>query len=59
MVEVAEGIRTTESICKLSDKYGINMPVAWEVYAVLYEDKSPFDSMKDLMKRELKRERKK
>ena len=59
MVEVAEGIRTTESICKLSDEYGINMPVAWEVYAVLYEDKSPFDSMKDLMKRELKRERKK
>jgi glycerol-3-phosphate dehydrogenase (NAD(P)+) len=56
MVEVAEGIRTTESICKLSDKYGINMPVAWEVYAVLYEDKSPFDSMKDLMKRELKKE---
>ncbi len=59
MVEVAEGIRTTESICKLSDEYGVSMPVAWEIYAVLYENKDPFDSMKDLMKRELKRERKK
>jgi glycerol-3-phosphate dehydrogenase (NAD(P)+) len=59
MVEVVEGIRTTESICKLSKKYEINMPVAWEVHSVLYEGKSPFDSMKDLMRRELKRERKK
>jgi len=59
MVEVAEGIRTTESICKLSDSYGVSMPVAMEVHSVLYENKSPFDSMKDLMKRELKRERKK
>ncbi len=58
MVEVAEGIRTTESICKLSDEYDVNMPVAWEVHSILYDNKSPFDSMKDLMKRELKRERK-
>jgi glycerol-3-phosphate dehydrogenase (NAD(P)+) len=58
-VEVVEGIRTTKSICKLSDKYKINMPVAREVHSVLYENKNPFDSMKDLMKRELKKERKK
>jgi len=57
-VEVIEGIRTTESICKLSDEYGVNMPVAWEVHSILYDNKNPFDSMKDLMKRELKRERK-
>ena len=59
MVEVAEGVRTAESICKLADKYEINMPVAREVYSILYENKDPFDSIKDLMKRELKRERKK
>jgi glycerol-3-phosphate dehydrogenase (NAD(P)+) len=59
MVEVAEGVRTTESICKLADKYEVNMPVAQEVYSILYEDKDPVDSIKDLMKRELKRERKK
>jgi glycerol-3-phosphate dehydrogenase (NAD(P)+) len=56
-VEVVEGVRTTESICKLSDEYGVNMPIAWEIYSVLYENKNPFDSMKDLMKRELKKER--
>jgi glycerol-3-phosphate dehydrogenase (NAD(P)+) len=58
-VEVIEGIRTTESICKLSKKYKVNMPVAGEVRSILYENKNPFDSMKDLMKRELKKERKK
>ena len=58
-IEVVEGIRTTESICKLSDEYGVNMPIAWEIHSVLYENKSPFDSIKDLMKRELKKEREK
>jgi len=59
MVEFVEGVRTTESICKLADKYEVNMPVAREVYSILYKNKDPFDSIKDLMKRELKRERKK
>lgn len=58
-VEVVEGIRTTKSICKLSNEYKVNIPVASEVYSILYENKNPFDSMKDLMKRELKKERKK
>ncbi|MBN1695805.1 NAD(P)-dependent glycerol-3-phosphate dehydrogenase [candidate division WOR-3 bacterium] len=57
-IEVVEGVRTTESICKLSDEYGVNMPVAWEIHSILYDNKSPLNSMKDLMKRELKRERK-
>jgi len=34
------------------------MPVAREVYSILYKNKDPFDSIKDLMKRELKREKK-
>ncbi|MEO0292639.1 MAG: NAD(P)H-dependent glycerol-3-phosphate dehydrogenase [candidate division WOR-3 bacterium] len=59
MVEVVEGIRTTKSIVALSNKYKVEMPIAKEVYSVLYEGKSPFDSMRDLMKRELKEEWKK
>lgn len=58
-LEVMEGIRTTESICTLSDKYKVKLPVAKEVYSILYENKNPSDSIKDLMKRELKKERKK
>lgn len=57
MVEVAEGVRTTKAIVKLSDKYKVDMPVAREVYSVLYERKDPYNSIKDLMKRKLKRER--
>jgi len=58
-VEVMEGIGTTESIRALSKKYKVNMPVAKEIYLILYKNKNPFDSMRDLMKRELKREKKK
>jgi glycerol-3-phosphate dehydrogenase (NAD(P)+) len=58
-LEVMEGIRTTESICTLSEKYKVKLPVAKEVYAILYENKDPSDSIKDLMKRELKKETKK
>jgi len=58
-VEVMEGIRTTKSILKLSKRYRVKLPVAKEVYSILYENKNPFDSIKDLMKRELKKESKK
>jgi glycerol-3-phosphate dehydrogenase (NAD(P)+) len=58
-VEVMEGITTAKSILKLSKKYKVKLPVAKEIYYILYEDKNPLDSIKDLMKRELKKERKK
>lgn len=56
MVEVAEGVRTTKSACKLSDKYNIDMPIAREIFRVLFDGKDPGVSIGDLMQRELKRE---
>ncbi|MEA1913522.1 MAG: NAD(P)H-dependent glycerol-3-phosphate dehydrogenase [candidate division WOR-3 bacterium] len=57
MVEVAEGVRTTKSTCKLSDRYNIEMPIAREVFSVLFENKNPRTSIGDLMQRDLKREK--
>ena len=57
MVEVAEGVRTTKSACRLSDEYNIEMPIAREVSSVLFGDKDPRASIKDLMQRDLKREK--
>jgi glycerol-3-phosphate dehydrogenase (NAD(P)+) len=56
MVEVAEGVRTTKSISSLSRKYNVELPIAKEVYNVLFENKNPKDSILDLMQRELKME---
>ena len=56
MTEVAEGIHTVKSVIKLSKKYNVDVPIANEVYNVLYNNKSPSISILHLMRRELKEE---
>lgn len=56
MMEVAEGVRTTRSCRKLSKEYSVEMPVAEEVYRILFKDKNPEKSIRDLMSRDLKEE---
>ena len=46
--EVAEGVKTSEAIYKLSKEYNIYTPIANEVKLIL-EGKSPQDSLKDLL----------
>ena len=57
MEMVAEGVKTTLSVYKLAKKYKVEMPITREVYEVLYRDKSPYDSMRDLMTRSPKSEK--
>ena len=56
MSAVAEGVATTRSVVDLAAKRGIDMPIAQEVYAVLFEGKSPSEATAQLMKRPLKTE---
>ncbi len=51
MHQVAEGIRTTRSVCKLAEKYNVDMPITREVYAMLFDNKSPLKSGRELMQR--------
>jgi len=53
---VAEGVTTTVSARDLSRKEGVEMPISKEVYRILYEQKSPRESLGDLMLRTLKGE---
>jgi glycerol-3-phosphate dehydrogenase (NAD(P)+) len=53
---VAEGVRTTLVACDLARREGIEMPIAAQMKAVLYEDTSPRDALEALMLRSLKRE---
>ena len=46
--EVAEGVKTSEAIDKLSKKYNIYTPIAKEVKLIL-DGKNPKDSLKDLL----------
>ena len=54
--QVAEGVRTTESVCALAVRHGVEMPITREVARVLFEDKPPLDAVTDLMMRAPKSE---
>ena len=53
---VAEGVRTTLAACALAERSGVEMPIAVQMKAVLYEGKPPRAALEDLMLRSLKRE---
>jgi glycerol-3-phosphate dehydrogenase (NAD(P)+) len=53
---VAEGVRTTLATCALAEREGVEMPIAAQMKAVLYEGTSPRDALEALMLRSLKRE---
>jgi glycerol-3-phosphate dehydrogenase (NAD(P)+) len=57
MEMIAEGVKTTLSVYMLAKKYRVEMPITKEVYEILYRDKLPYDSIRDLMKRSPKSEK--
>jgi glycerol-3-phosphate dehydrogenase (NAD(P)+) len=57
MQGIAEGITTTRSVAELAAKQAIEMPIAAEVYAVLFENKPPAEATAALMMRPPRDER--
>ena len=57
MQMVAEGIPTTKGAYECARKSGIETPIIDQVYAVLYEGKSPRQAMEELLNRDQKAER--
>ena len=56
MQMVAEGIPTTKSACECARKLNIDTPITNEVYALVYEGKTPVQAMHDLLERDQKAE---
>ncbi|OXM88080.1 NAD(P)H-dependent glycerol-3-phosphate dehydrogenase [Paenibacillus rigui] len=48
---VVEGVKTTQAAYTLSRQYDVTMPIADELYRVLFEGKSPEAAVEDLMGR--------
>jgi glycerol-3-phosphate dehydrogenase (NAD(P)+) len=49
--KVAEGVHSTAAALGLAARYGVEMPIAEQMDAVLHHNKSPRDAIKDLMSR--------
>jgi len=56
MKMVAEGVKTSRAVVDLAARHGIEMPIAEQVVAVLYEGKRAGDVIPALMRREAKTE---
>lgn len=48
---VVEGVKTTRAAVKLAERHNIDMPIARQLYSVLFEGKSPRAAVEDLMGR--------
>jgi len=48
--EVAEGVPTAQALYDIAQRHAIYLPIAREVYAMLYEKKDPSSSVQDLLK---------
>ncbi len=51
MVMVAEGIYTCKATVRLAEALGVEMPIASQVYRILYEGKGPDEAFIELMER--------
>ena len=48
---VAEGVLTADAALGLAKRYGIEMPITQQMHAILHEEKSPQDAIRELMSR--------
>ncbi len=56
MREVAEGVKTSQALTQLAKRIEVEMPIADEVYAVLYENRAAKEAAANLMTRPLREE---
>lgn len=53
---VAEGVNTTQAAVELAARYGVEMPIAGQMYAILWQGRPPREAIRELMERSLKPE---
>ena len=56
MKMVAEGVKSTQAVLELAGRQGVEMPIAEQVGAVLYEGRTPAEIVPALMLRQAKPE---
>jgi glycerol-3-phosphate dehydrogenase (NAD(P)+) len=54
---VAEGVKTAASVVELAGQHGVEMPIAEEIYAVLYQGRAAADAYRGLQQRKAGHER--
>jgi glycerol-3-phosphate dehydrogenase (NAD(P)+) len=53
---VAEGVKTSKVTIALAERYGVDMPIAREVHAVVHEGRPAAEAYRGLLRREVSSE---
>jgi glycerol-3-phosphate dehydrogenase (NAD(P)+) len=53
MKMVAEGIKTSKVVIEVSERYGVDMPIAREVHSVVHEGRTAAEAYRGLLRREV------
>ena len=48
---VAEGVKTSRVVVELAERYGVEVPIAREVYGVIYEKRTAREAYRGLVRR--------
>ncbi|MDD3627571.1 MAG: NAD(P)H-dependent glycerol-3-phosphate dehydrogenase [bacterium] len=54
MIQISEGVKTTEVVMGLAESLNLEMPITEKVYEVLFNNKPPRTAIEELMTRKLK-----
>ena len=54
--QVVEGVMAAEAVHEVAEQLGIEMPISYQIYRILYEGATPLDAFTALMSRELSAE---
>ena len=54
--QVVEGVYSAKAALQLAKKYNVEMPIVEQVYAILFEGKSPKEAVSDLLLRDKRKE---
>jgi len=56
MKQVAEGVRTAGAAVELAQEHNVEMPIAWQVWAVVHGQRTPAEAYRGLLSRPLRPE---
>jgi glycerol-3-phosphate dehydrogenase (NAD(P)+) len=56
MKMVAEGVKTSKVVVEVAEKYGVEMPIATQIYQVIHEGRPATDAYRGLLRRDVRSE---
>jgi glycerol-3-phosphate dehydrogenase (NAD(P)+) len=56
MKMVAEGVKTSKVVVEVAEKYGVEMPIATQIYQVIHEGRPATEAYRGLLRRDVRSE---